>query len=51
MRRITALFLAVLALFCACSKKKTPDTYAIGAELMALLWDVDYRDFSSRPMT
>ena len=51
MRRIMALFLAIWVLFCGCAKKDAPDTYAIGAKLVELIWDVDYRDFSSRPMT
>ena len=51
LRRTAACVLALLFAVLPCSCARQEDTFTISAELMSLLWDVDYETFSAEPIT
>lgn len=51
LRRTAACMLALLFAVLPCSCARQEDTFTISAELMSLLWNVDYETFSADPIT
>ena len=51
LRRTAACMLALLFAVLPCSCARQEDTFTISAELMSLLWNVDYETFSAEPIT
>ena len=51
MKRFIAILLVCTALLGGCSQTAAEDTYAISQELMDVLWDVDYQNFTSAQTT